>query len=193
MDIEKRRREELVSLLSDSFFCIEECRVTLVGFCEDLRIDVAAFSKSKAEPWVLAFEVKEPTRKWELKNWLNLIRQAGNYPNCRVSDERAGSFSGRLINASFIYPSPDFSNWTASDSQANRFYREHDAQPIRGAILLAQHFKVGTAYLNQSKKLISLKLGTDPVWNNSQGFRSKSKSLLENRRIGSVRRNVHSK
>ena len=58
----------------------------MVGFEEQLRADVVAISKSENAPWVFAFEVKVPSEKWELKNWLKALRQAGDYPNCNVVD-----------------------------------------------------------------------------------------------------------
>ena len=100
MDIEAKRREEILSHLSDAFHCIEECNISLLGFEQRLRADVVAISKSETEPWVLAFEVKEPGEKWELKNWLKSLRQAGDYPNCKLSDERAANASGKVVNAS---------------------------------------------------------------------------------------------
>jgi len=190
MDIEASARKKLISLLADSFDCIEECQLNLVGFDEALRADIVALSKSEADPWILAFEVKVPTEKWELKQWLNALRQAGNYPNCRVVDERARSANGGLINASFIYPEPNLSRWGERDSQSSRFYRSHDIEPLRGAILLAQHFKVGTTNYVSKRNKFSLKLGTDPIWDNSSGFRKKSASLLVQRKIGSTKRSV---
>lgn len=190
MDIEAKRREEILSHASDAFYCIEECNISLIGFEERLRADVVAISKSENEPWVLAFEVKEPNRKWELKNWLRSLRQAGNYPNCKVVDERAGAASGKVVNASFLYPGPDLSFWGSQDSQDARFYRDHDIEPLRGAILLAQHFKVGTATRDIKTGKFTLRLGIDPVWDSHAGFRKKSANLLSKRRVGSSKRTV---
>ena len=190
LDIEQEKRKQLISYLGDSYHCLEECRLGLMGFNEILRADVVAFSKCETEPWTLAFEVKVPTHKWELKHWLNALRQAGNYPNCTVIDERAGSAAGSLIDASFIYPGPDLGHWKDENSQDNRFYRDHDIEPLRGAILLAQHFKVGTANYDPRANKFSLKLGTDPIWDTRSGFRKKSKNLLAKRKIGSLKRSV---
>jgi hypothetical protein len=190
MDIEKGKRMELISHLGDSFNCVEECQINLIGFDEVLRADVIAFSQIETEPWTLAFEVKEPTGKWEFKNWTKAMRQAGNYPNCIVSDERAGLANGNLINASFLYPGPDMVPWMDPDSQNTRFYRNYDLEPLRGAVLLAQHFKVGTVNYDNKNGRLSLKLGTDPVWDSRLGFRKKSAGLLAKRRIGSSKRLV---
>lgn len=160
----------------------------MIGFDQALRADVVAFSRSETQPWTLAIEVKEPTVKWELKNWIKAIGQAGNYPNCVVSDARAGPANGTLINASFLYPGPDVTPWKDQDSRSTRFYRDYDREPIRGAVLLAQHFKVGTASCDSRNGRFSLRLGTDPVWDSRLGFRKKSASLLEKRRIGSSKR-----
>lgn len=193
MDIEKTKRTEVISRLGACFQCIEECRVELVGFNQALRADVVAFSRDKTQPWTLAIEVKEPTGKWEFKNWIKAISQAGNYPNCIVSDARAGSANGRLIDASFLYPGPDMTRWKGRDLQSTRFYRDYDREPIRGAVLLAQHFKVGTADYDSTNDRFSLKLGTDPVWDSRLGFRKKSAGLLAKRRIGSSKRLIGTK
>lgn len=190
MDIEASAREEIVSHLGNDFDCIEECRLNLVGFDEALRADVVAFSRSEVDPWILAFEVKVPSGKWELKHWLNALRQTGNYPNCHVVDERAHLTHGCLINASFIYPEPNMRPWDDQASQNTRFYRSHDIDPLRGAILLAQHFKVGTANYDSNRNKFSLKLGADPIWDSKQGFRMKSRSLLARRKIGSTKRSI---
>ena len=145
MDIEAERREAIVSQLGEAFICIEECGISLVGFDKQLRADVVAIHRSESAPWVFAFEVKVQSEKWELKNWLKSLRQAGDYPNCKLADERAGLARGKVINASFLYPAPDLSLWGDQDSQGTRFYRNYDIEPLRGAVLLAQHFKVGTA------------------------------------------------
>tara|TARA_R100000935_G_scaffold36463_2_gene57473 strand:- start:722 stop:1312 length:591 start_codon:yes stop_codon:yes gene_type:complete len=190
MDIEATRRKEVIAYIDDTFHCIEECSIALVGFQEKLRADIVAVSKSEIDPWILAFEVKEPTEKWELKYWLKSLRQAGDYPNCIVTDERAGSASGRIINASFLYPGPDLASWGYQDSRSARFYRDYDIDPLRGAILLAQHFKVGVARRDATTDKFTLSLGTDPVWDSSKGFRKKSESLLAKRRVGSMKRTV---
>lgn len=192
MDIEKTKRAEVISRLGASFQCVEECQIRLIGFDQALRADVVAFSCSSTLPCTLAVEVKEPTAKWELKNWIKAIGQAGNYPNCIVSDVRAGPANGTLINASFLYPKPDLTPWKDRDSQSNRFYRDCDREPLRGAFLLAQHFKVGTANWDNKTGKFSLKLGTDPVWDSRTGFRKKSASLLEKRLIGSSKRLIAS-
>lgn len=190
MDIEASRRRELISQIESQFHCIEECGLTLAGFDEHLRADVVAISKLSSEPWILAFEIKEPNQKWELKNWLKAIKQAADYPNCKLTDERAGSVARRIINASFLYPGPNLSPWIGSDTQRNRFYREYDLEPLRGAILLAQHFRVGWVNNEPKANKFSLKIGTDPVWDSKLGFRKKSAGLLIKRRIGSSKRAI---
>lgn len=190
MDIEADRRQEVISQVSEAFICIEECCLSLMGFEEQLRADVVAISKSESDPWVLAFEVKMPSQKWELKNWLKSLRQAGDYPNCKLVDERAGPANGRVINASFLYPGPDLSLWDDQDSQHTRFYRDYDIEPLRGAVLLAQHFKVGMAARDPKTSKFILRLGTDPVWDSNVGFRKKSADLLSKRRVGSSKRPV---
>jgi hypothetical protein len=190
MDIEALRRKEVIDNIGGTFQCIEECSITLVGFEESLRADIVAISKSADHTFIFAFEVKEPTGKWELKHWLKALRQAGNYPNCRVTDERAGSACGAIINASFLYPGPNIFPWNDQDSQLTRFYRNYDVEPLRGAVFLAQHFKVGIAYLEADSDRLTLKLGTDPVWDSSKGFRVKSEDLLRKRSIGSTKREI---
>lgn len=162
----------------------------MMGFEEQLRADVVAISRYKSEPWVLAFEVKVPGQKWELKNWLKSLRQAGDYPNCKLVDGRAGPANGKVINASFLYPGPDLSLWDDQDSQRTRFYRDYDIEPLRGAVLLAQHFKVGMAARDPKTSKLTLRLGTDPVWDSNVGFRKKSADLLSKRRVGSSKRKV---
>lgn len=76
MDIEATRRREILAHLDDAFDCIEECSISLLGFEECLRADVVAISKSETDPCILALEVKEPSEKSELKNWLKALRQA---------------------------------------------------------------------------------------------------------------------
>lgn len=78
MDIEASRRKENLASIGDTFRCIEACEVAMVGFEEKLMADRVAVSKSAIDPWLFAFEVKEPTDRWELKNWLRSIRQAGD-------------------------------------------------------------------------------------------------------------------
>lgn len=190
MDIEATRRREILAHINDAFDCIEECSISLLGFEERLRADVVAISKSETEPCILAFEVKEPSDKWELKNWLKALRQAGDYPNCQVTDRRSGAAFGKIINASFLYPGPDLSFWGRQDSQGGRFYRDYDIEPLRGAVLLAQHFKVGTAMQDTRTGKFTLRLGTDPIWDSNAGFRKKSKNLLSKRRVGSLKREV---
>lgn len=190
MDIEATRRQEVMAYIGEAFYCIEECSITLVGFEEKLRADIVAVSKSATAPWILAFEVKEPTEIWELKNWLKSLRQAGDYPNCKVTDNRAGAASGEFINASFLYPGPDLSSWGIQDSRGSRFYRDYDIEPLRGAVFLAQHFKVGLARRDAKTGKFTLRLGTDPVWDSSTGFRRKSRNLLGTRRVGSLKRKV---
>jgi hypothetical protein len=190
MDIEAERREAIFSQLSEAFICIEECSISLLGFEEQLRADIVAISRSENEPWVFAFEVKVPSAKWELKNWLKSLRQAGDYPNCKLTDGRAGPAKGKVINASFLYPGPDLSSWGDQDSQGTRFYRDYDIEPLRGAVLLAQHFKVGTATRCPKTDKFTLRLGTDPVWDSNVGFRKKSANLLSKRRVGSSKRVV---
>ncbi|MFG1416733.1 hypothetical protein V5F38_01060 [Xanthobacter sp. V0B-10] len=190
MDIEASRRKEILAHLTESFDCIEECRISLLGFEERLRADVVAISKSETDPWILAFEVKEPNDKWELKNWLKALRQAGEYPNCKVTDGRAGAAYGKVINASFLYPGPELSPWGSQDSQGGRFYRDYDIKPLSGAILLAQHFKVGTAKRDTKTGKFTLRLGTDPIWDRNEGFRKKSSNLLSKRRVGSLKKTV---
>lgn len=190
MDIEKARRKELISKLNGNFYCIEECELKLVGFDEILRADVVAVSQSEDDAWILAFEVKEPTGRWELKNWTKALKQAGDYPNCIVTDKRAGHAVGKLVSASFIFPGPDLLPWDHEASQETRFYRKYDAQPLYGAIILAQLFKVGIAQHDRKNGKLSLKFGTDPVWDNRLGFRKKAEGLLERRRVGSTKRKV---
>lgn len=182
----------MVSRLDASFRCVEECQVELIGFNQTLRADVVAFARDATQSWALAVEVKEPSGKWELKNWIKAFGQAGNYPNCIVSDARAGPANGTLINASFLYPGPDMTPWNGRDLQGTRFYRDYDREPLRGAVLLAQHFNVGTANLDSNNGRFSLKLGTDPVWDSRLGFRQKSAGLLAKRRIGSSKRLISS-
>jgi len=190
MDIEALRRKEVIDNISGAFQCIEECSIALMGFEENLRADIVAISKSSDHTFILAFEVKEPTGKWELKHWLKALRQAGNYPNCRITDHRAGSACGAIINASFLYPGPNLLPWKDQDSQLTRFYRNYDVESLRGAVLLAQHFKVGIAYLEAKPDKFTLKLGTDPVWDSSKGFRVKSENLLRKRSVGSSKREI---
>lgn len=127
---------------------------------------------------------------WEFKNWIRAFRQAADYPNCQVADERAGRANGLLVNAAFLYPGPDLSSWDAEASQVNRFYPEDDREPLRGAFLLAQHFRVGSVVLHPRKDRVSFNLGTDPIWDNRSGFRSKAPGLLNKRPVGSTKRRI---
>ena len=91
-----------------------------------------------------------------------------------MTDKRAGHAVGKLVSASFIFPGPDLLPWDHEASQETRFYRKYDAQPLYGAIILAQLFKVGIAQHDRKNGKLSLKFGTDPVWDNRLGFRKKA-------------------
>jgi hypothetical protein len=190
IDIEKSYRRSLISLLEPHFDCIEECNLKWLVAPEIVRADVVAISREGSEPWVFAFEVKKPTGKWELKNWLAAFAQAGIYPNCCIRDHRAERVDGRLINAAFLYPAPDITPWAEGSSQGNRFYRKDDREGIRGAQLLAQHFRTGMVRIEPQNGRCSLVLGTDRVWDNHEAFGSKSHSILSARKIGASKRRI---
>lgn len=107
-----------------------------------------------------------------------------------MTDRRSGSALGKIINAPFLYPGPDLSPWGSQDSRGGRFYRDYDVEPLRGAVLLAQHFKVGIAMRDTRTGKFTLRLGTDPVWDINAGFKRKSENLLSKRRIDSLKRSV---
>ncbi|WP_306132990.1 hypothetical protein [Roseivivax marinus] len=190
MDIEREKREELISVLEGNFVCFEECRLKLAGFDQYLRTDVLAVPRYGNDRWIFAFEVKVPTVKWEFKTWIRALRQAADYPNCHVADERAGTANGSLVNATFLYPGLDLRGWDDEASLENRFYREHDREPLRGAFLFAQHFRVGSVAIKPRNGQVSLKLGTDPVWDSRSDFRSKAPGLLAKRPVGSSKRST---
>lgn len=162
----------------------------LLGFQEAVRADIVAITRHLSDPWILAFEVKEPSPKWELKNWLAAFAQAGAYPNCYLNDKRAGEQNGFLVNAAFVYPEPNLEPWGHLDRREARFFRQHDFAEIRGAKLLAQYFKVGVVSSKDGARKVSLVLGTDSVWDSRDGFRQKASTRLGRRKIGSMNRAV---
>jgi hypothetical protein len=187
MDIEQKPRQRLVDSLERDFICLEECNVRPAVFPNSvIRADVLAFARREPQNLLFAFEIKVPTAKWEFKDWIGLIKQASSYSDATIDDKRAPAWTqNQKIQCSFIYPEPTLSPWNECDSQQNRFYRDYDRDPIRGALLLSQHFQVGCVGVSESDGRHYLKLGTDTLWTQRAGFRPKVDSRPFSRRIGS--------
>lgn len=190
MDIEKPNELRLKNALATHFDCYEECTLRHPHFDDEvIRADLVAVGDYEGAEIVFAFEVKLPTEKWELKNWLATIKQATDYVHAPVIDPRLSAAPKQLkVHCSFVFPPPDLSPWQTNDSQQNRHYRDYDASEIAGAFLLAQHFKVGSVRFHQDRlKRLSINLGTDTLWKEGEGFRPKAKTRTFLHRIGTKR------
>lgn len=193
MDLEKKHRLCVISALQKDFVCYEEVELLHAKFGNQrLRADVVAFAKSGNRTLSLAIEVKSPNAKWELKNWISLIVQASDYVDSSVIDSKVSpEYLGQRIHCACIFPSPNLAPWTSTDQQNARMFREWDLEQISGALLLAQHFKVGRLELDDHNlRRMRLRLGTDTIWLENEGFRPKAFKIPFLRRIGSRKINL---
>lgn len=187
MDIEKPLRELLVQTLSSDFDCYQECHLKHAIFDKVIRADVVAISKDINANFILAFEVKVPNSKWEFKHWNAAIAQAADYPFATIEDQNLPEECiGRTVDCAFVFPRPDLSPCKNDEDQESKLMRSGDAELVRGALLLAQHMRVGTGEIRQEKRrLLSLRLGTDTLWQSNEGFRPKAKQKFSFKRVGS--------
>ncbi|WP_288586507.1 hypothetical protein [uncultured Methylobacterium sp.] len=189
MDIEKRRRAELIERLGPTFVCREEVRLKHALFKDvTIRADVVAIST--AEPFdgiPIAFEVKEPAADWQVKKWIYCLRQASDYVYARIDRQTLGDIGwcqGRRIAAAFVYPARVIDHFGLDDGP----------DPMLGAVTLAMHFRVGQARPSRGKpSCFSLAFANNEIWNSDTGFKMTADQFLDGRyRVGSRQINVFS-
>ena len=79
-DWEASKRNELIGLLSEHYFCFEEVNIAHPVFGTPLRVDIVAIPKAaEFSNRAFAFEVKVPSFSWEHKDWVSTLKQASDY------------------------------------------------------------------------------------------------------------------
>lgn len=186
MDVEKERRNELIRALSADFVCFEEVRLQHFTFPRiSVRADIVAVPLTpEYRGYAFAFEVKQPSERWQYKDWSKTIRQASDYVYGKIlPDPRLSGHVGRRIACSFVYPAPEYirSKPTEEDSI------------IVGIFHLAIHFRVGRAFTDNSRRTtrFCLTMGPNEVWRSDVGYTGQAPGLIKGlRTVGSQRVDV---
>jgi hypothetical protein len=189
LDYEREQRDRLKRLLGDAFVCFEEVQLAHPILDAKVRADLIALP---VEPdfshLAFAFEVKIPKSDWEFKDWTATIKQASSYVWARVDAQNSPTVpNGRVVSAAFIFPAPYLGSTISHDEHIHPCYRDYDREPLRGALDLAIHFRVGSARIDRNtNSLIELRMGSNSLWTSRSGFKAQARNLLLGKqRIGS--------
>lgn len=178
MDVEKRRRAELIERLGSSFVCLEEVWLSHATFpALKVRADVVAIPLDGSFRNVpLAFEVKEPVAGRQSKEWIAALRQASDYVYARIvkkPNRIPDDIAGRRIAAAFIYPAPHIHD----------FGLDGGTDPMLGAMTMALHFRVGQARPSRGKpERFALAFANNEIWQYDKGFTIIASQYLDGRR-----------
>ena len=172
MDIEREDRSRWIDILSQDFYCFEEINVRDAIFDQELRADIVCVPKKGCQ-FAIVIEVKKPTFKWELSDWIDVLRQSASYCFSEVDCPDCELLHKKRVLGTFVWPSP----MSCLRQRPPQFMRDYDPPEVRGAFLLAQHLGVGGCFEQNGK--FGLELGTEKLWNSHEGFKPAFQRRLE--------------
>jgi len=188
MDIEADKRREVIGAINHFFDVWEE--VSLSGADGNLRLDVVAVPRDRSIiDAAIGFEVKSPSRAPNFQNWAKAFKQAADYVDARIVDDRVPH---KILTGVFVYPSPPYVPYVSPTPimypGAGVWFRNEQLLQYAGVIHLAQHFRVGHARWQKQRQeeAFQLSMGPNPVWNSKYGWARDGKNLLGSIRVGST-------
>lgn len=167
---EAAAREFATERLSQSFDVTQEVSLrSPLG--ESFRIDAVAICKQ--DQYVIGLEFKRSPLF--MSDFADALRQACNYREAIIEDNRLPQFSGSRQNCCLVFP-----DWDGLHSCGLKRY----AQEADGMRLLAKHFRVGGLRVNEDDSLRMI-LGLDvngTVWHSKTGWNGNAKGVLVGKR-----------
>lgn len=191
MDVEKKRRAELITALGSDFICFEEVKLRhafMTKHC--IRADVIAIP-TQEEFWgfPIAFEVKEPDSKYRNSaDWIQALRQTADYVYASIEPQKnsydLSPYFGRRIAAAFLYPAPIYLQGSQQIVPHDIAVAEHETRYIAGAMQMALHFRVGGGSWERTGigPRFRLLMGPNEIWRSDCGFCHSGPTLLSGRR-----------
>lgn len=182
---EEQAKEFLIEHLRAHFTIFEDVGVRSPSFSERvLQPDlIVAPIDEKHSDFLIAIEVKigNPRSTGE---YARHLKQAADYVLGQISNANSPNkflepFLGRLVQATFLFPSYDDSYFEGNPQKLLRAYGMHQ---------LAARFKVGRVVASECGISLVMGAGANEVWIEGRGWTPKARSLVKGKRqIGSQR------
>ena len=173
MDAEKPLRDEIRDIMQNDFLVFEEVCINSLLHEKKLRADLIIIPKDdRFTEQTFAIEVKNPRPDWQPKHWSYVAKQAFDYIGGKL-EESIDILKNRKIDASFIFPSPDYHCPGGN----------YDQHIIQGILQLAAQFRIGraTRAVDSVCGSFTLSIGANDIWTPKSGWTSQAVYLLKNK------------